>query len=75
MIAKFVVNNKIYSATKVSPFMANYRRELRIWANIRRKEKVEKEIEFTKRMRNIQEEAGVALRKVQEEMKKQADKE
>ena len=55
--------------------MANYRRELRIWANIRRKEKVEKEIEFTKRMRNIQEEAGVALRKVQEEMKKQADKE
>ena len=69
------MNNKIYSATKVSPFMANYRRELRIWANIRRKEKVEKEIEFTKRMRNIQEEAGVALRKVQEEMKKQADKE
>ena len=74
MIAKFVVNNKIYSATKVSPFMANYRRELRIWANIRRKEKVEKAIEFTKRMRNVQEEAGVALRKVQEEMKRQADR-
>ena len=70
MIAKFVVNNKIYSATKVSPFMANYRRELRIWANIRRKEKVEKAIEFTKRMRNVQEKAGVALRKVQEEMKR-----
>ena len=54
--------------------MANYRRELRIWANIRRKEKVEKAIEFTKRMRNVQEKARVALRKVQEEMKRQADR-
>jgi len=25
---EFVVNNKVHSATKVSPFMANYRREL-----------------------------------------------
>ena len=35
--AEFVVNNKIYSATKVSLFIANYGRELRIGADIRRK--------------------------------------
>jgi len=28
--AEFVVNNKTHTATKVSPFMANYRRELRM---------------------------------------------
>ena len=36
-IAEFAVNNKVYLATKVSPFIANYCRELRIGANIRRK--------------------------------------
>jgi len=40
------VNNKIHVATKVSPFMANYGRELRIGADIRRKRKVEKVIKF-----------------------------
>jgi len=35
---------------------------------------VEKAIEFVERMRRVQEEVGVVLRKVQEEMKKQADK-
>jgi len=35
--ADFVVNNKIHPATKVSPFMVNYGRELRMGANIRRK--------------------------------------
>jgi len=44
----FAVNNKTHLATKVSLFMANYRRELRIGVNIRRKEKVEKIIEFDK---------------------------
>ena len=28
--AEFAVNNKVYMATKVSPFMANYSRELRM---------------------------------------------
>ena len=37
------VNNKTYSATKVSPFIANYGRELRIGTDIKRKEKVEKD--------------------------------
>ena len=35
--AEFVVNNKIYTATKVLPFMVNYGRELRIGGDIRRK--------------------------------------
>jgi len=43
---EFAVNNKIHVATKVSPFMANYGRELRIGADIRRKRKVEKVIKF-----------------------------
>ena len=39
--AEFAVNNKVHTATKVSPFMANYRKELRIGGDIRRKGKVE----------------------------------
>jgi len=61
--AKFTVNNKIYSATKISLFMVNYSRELRMEAEIRRKEKVEKVTEFAERMNKVQEEAEVALRK------------
>ena len=74
MTAEFAVNNKIYSATKVSLFMANYKRELKIGADIRRKRKMEKATEFAERIKKMQEETGVALRKVQEEMKWQADK-
>ena len=67
--AKFAINNKIYSATKVSLFMENYGRELRIRADIRRKGKVEKMTEFAKKMKKVQEKARTALRKAQEEMK------
>jgi len=67
---EFVVNNKVYVATKVLPFMANYGRELRMGVDIRRKGKIEKAIEFAERMRRVQEEARAALRKAQEEMKK-----
>ena len=49
--------------------MANYSRELKIRANIRRKEKVEKAMEFAERMKKVQKEAGIVLRKVQEEIK------
>ena len=72
---EFVVNNKVHSATKVSLFMTNYRRELRMGANIRKKGKIEKVTEFVERMRRVQEEARAALRKAQEKMKWQADKE
>ena len=57
-------------ATKVLPFMANYRRELRMECDIRKKGKVEKAMEFVERMKQVQEEAGVALKKAQEDMKK-----
>ena len=43
-------------------------------ADIGRKEKVEKTIEFAERMKEIQEEGGVTLKKIQEEMKKQVDR-
>ena len=49
--------------------MANYRRELKMRADIRKKEKVEKATEFAERMKKVQEEAKAALRKMQEEMK------
>jgi len=40
--AEFAINNKIHSTTKMSLFIANYGRELRIGINIRRRGKVEK---------------------------------
>jgi len=52
-MAEFAVNNKIHSTTKVSPFIANYGRELRIGADIRRKEKVKKTIKFVERMKKV----------------------
>ena len=60
--------------TQVSLFMANNSRELRIGVDLRRKGKMEKAMEFVERIRKIQEEAEVALTRVQEEMKKQVDR-
>ena len=74
MSAEFVVNNKVYTATKVSLFIANYSRELRMGGDIKKKGKVEKITEFVERMRKVQKEAGVALKKAQEDMKRHADK-
>ena len=71
---ELVVNNKVYSVTKVSHFMANYGRELRMGANIRSKGKVEKATEFAERMKKVHEKSGAVLRKAQEEMKRQADR-
>ena len=71
--AEFAVNNKPHTATKVSPFMANYGRELRIEGNIRKKGKVESAMEFVKRMKKVHEEVKTALKKMQEEMKRYAD--
>ena len=38
-LAEFAVNNKVHSTTKMSLFMANYRRELRIGVDINVKNK------------------------------------
>ena len=73
-LAEFVVNNKIYMTTKVLPFMANYGKELRMGEDIRKKGKVEKVTEFVERMKKVYEEAVVALKKIQEDMKRQTDK-
>ena len=70
-----MVNNKVYLATKMSLFIANYGRELRIGEDIRKKRKVEKATKFIGRIKKVQEEVGVALKKVQEDIKKQADRE
>jgi len=51
--AEFIVNNKTHLATKVSLFIANYGRELRMGADIRKKGKMEKVTEFAERMKKI----------------------
>jgi len=61
-------------ATKVSPFMANYGKELRMGENIRRKGKVESATEFVERIKKVHEEVEAALRKTQDEMKRYADR-
>ena len=73
--AEFAVNNKVHIATKVLSFIANYGRELRMGGNIRKKGKVESTMEFVERIKKVHEEARVALKKVQEDMKKQTDRE
>jgi len=66
VLAEFVINNKVHLTTKVSPFMVNYERELRMGINIRRKRKMEKTMEFAEK---IQEKVGAALKRTQEEIK------
>jgi len=53
VIVEFAVNNKIYSASKVSLFIANYDRELRMEVDIRKKGKVEKTTEFTEKIKKV----------------------
>jgi len=74
VLAEFAVNNKVHLAMKVSLFMANYGRELRMGVDIRKKGKVEKATEFVERMKKVQEEARAVLRKTWEEIKWQADR-
>jgi len=57
-LAEFAVNNKVHTTTKVSFFMANYGRELRMGGDIRKKEKVESAVEFVERMKKVYKEAG-----------------
>jgi len=62
-LAEFAVNNKAHTATKMSSFMTNYGRELRVGRDIRKKGKVERVMESVERMKKVHEEAGVALKK------------
>ena len=72
--AEFVVNNKVHTATKVLPFMANYGKEVRMGGDIRKKGKVESTTEFVERMKKVHEKAEAALKKTQEEMKRYANR-
>ena len=58
----------------MSPFKANYRRELRIDFDIRKKGKNKKAEEFVREIKERHEKARAALVKSQEKMKKQADR-
>jgi len=71
---EFTVNNKVHLATKMFPFMVNYGRELKMGGNIRKKGKVEKTTEFVERMKKMQEKAEAALKKAQEDIKRQVDR-
>ena len=73
-MAEFAINNKVHMATKVSPFIVNYGREMRMGGDIRRKGKVESVTEFVQRMKKVQEEAEAVLKKTQKEMKRNADR-
>ena len=64
----------MHSVTKISLFMENYKRKLKMRVEIRKREKVEKMTKFAKRIKKIQKEVEVILRKAQKEIKQQADK-
>jgi len=73
-MAEFTFNNKIHTATKMSPFQVNYGREPRMGFDIRKKGKNEKAEEFVKEMKEKHEEAKAALVRSQEEMKRQVNR-
>ena len=72
--AEFTVNNKTHTTTKVSPFMANYGKEVRMGGDIRKKGKVESAMEFVERMKKVHKKVKAALKKIQEEMKRYANR-
>jgi len=72
--AEFAYNNKAYSSTWTSPFKVNYGQDPRIGFEERKKEKYERAEKFIEKMKEIQEEAKAMLGKVQEDMKKYADR-
>ena len=72
--AEFVVNSKVHLVTKVFLFIANYRRELRMGVDIKKKEKMKNITEFSEKMKRIQKEVKIALKKTQKKIKKPADK-
>jgi len=72
--AEFAYNNKAHSSTKILLFKANYGQDPRMGFEVRKKEKYKGAEKFAMRIKEIQEEAKVALEKAQEEIKKYADR-
>ena len=54
--------------------MANYGKEVRMGGDIRKKGKVESATEFVERMKKVHKKVKAALKKIQEEMKRYADR-
>ena len=73
-MVEFAYNNKIHLATKVLSFRANYGQDLRIGFEGRRRGRHKAAGEFVERMKRIQEEAKVILKKAQEKMKQYANR-
>jgi len=73
-MAEFIYNNKIYIATKILSFKANYGQDLRMGFEGRRKGKYKAAGKFVERMKKIQKEAKAILEKAQEEIKKFANR-
>ena len=61
VMVEIAVNNKIYSTTRISLFIVNYGRKLGMEADIRRKEKGEKMMDFAERIKKVQEEVRTVL--------------
>jgi len=74
VMAEFAFNNKVFTATKSSPFQVNYGREPRMGFDIKKKRKNKKAEEFARKMKERHEEVRAALVRSQEEMKRQADR-
>ena len=73
-MAEFVFNNKVHTSTKLSLFKINYRRKPRMGFDIKKKEKNIKVEESVKKMKDKHEKVKIVLIKLQEEMKRQGDK-
>jgi len=72
--AEFAYNNKVHSSTWTSPFKANYGQDPRMGFEGRKKGKYVGAEKFVEKIKEIQEETKAVLRKVQEDMKKYADR-
>ena len=62
-MAEFAYNNKVHTGTKMSPFKANNGQDPSMGFEMRKKGKYEGAERFAERMKNVQEEAKVALQK------------
>jgi len=72
--AEFAYNNKTHSSTRILPFKANYKQNLRMEFEGRNKGKYKGAEKFVEKMKEIQKEAKVALSKAQEKIKKYTDR-
>jgi len=73
-MAEFTYNNKVHSSTQMSPFKANYGQDPRMGFEGRKKGKYMGAEKFMEKIKEIQEEVKVALKKTQKDMRKYADR-